>query len=80
MLKAPSLQSILKTQARNASIGADQIEAVAAHLAQLMHNFHGDIEGNGWTAHICHDAGAEFVLIRPKLGAKDKTITTREDA
>jgi len=49
-------------------------------LAQLMHNFHGDIEGHGWTAHISHDAGAEFILIRPKLSAKDKAITTRDGA
>ncbi|EJL54571.1 hypothetical protein PMI09_02312 [Rhizobium sp. CF122] len=69
------LQSIFQTQARNADIGAKQIYAVSIHLAQLMHNFHGDISGQGWEVCISHDAGVELILVKPARTPSPPTLS-----
>ncbi|MDM9629521.1 hypothetical protein QTL95_26920 [Rhizobium sp. S152] len=60
-----SIKSMFQTQVRNARIGVEQIEAVSTHLAQLMHNFHGNLSGHGWEICVSHEVGAEMILIKP---------------
>lgn len=62
---ATKVHPMLATAATNARIQAVQINAVATHLAQLMHDYHGDLSGHGWEICTCHEAGAEFMLIKP---------------
>lgn len=58
-----SLPRSITAQVRNADIRAQQIEAVARHLAQLMDNLHG--EECRFT--ISHEAGEEFIGISPGM-------------
>lgn len=61
--RTATLSPAIITQIANAGIKIIQIEAVASHLAELMAAAHGD----DWEVCTSHKAGAEFILIKPKM-------------